>query len=76
MDHIDYEIDLTPEELEVKDAAHTFARDVLRPAGIQIDRMTPEEATARDSPLFDVLRQAAELGFSRMGAPEEMGASR
>jgi len=73
MDPIDYDIDLTPEELEFKDAAHTFAKEVLRPAGIQIDRMTPEEATARDSPLFDVLRQAAELGFSRMSAPEEMG---
>ncbi|MCP5067861.1 MAG: acyl-CoA/acyl-ACP dehydrogenase, partial [bacterium] len=73
MDHIDYDIDLTPEELELKDAAHTFAKEVLRPAGIQIDTMTPQEATAPDSPLFDVLRQAAELGFSRMNAPETTG---
>jgi alkylation response protein AidB-like acyl-CoA dehydrogenase len=71
--HIDYDIDLTPEELEFKAAAHTFAKEVLRPAGIQIDRMTPEEAIAPGSPLFDVLRQASELGFSRMGAPEDMG---
>ncbi len=35
--------------------------------------MTPDEATAPDSPLFDVLKQATELGFNRMGAPEEMG---
>jgi alkylation response protein AidB-like acyl-CoA dehydrogenase len=45
----------------------------MRPAGIKIDRMTPEEATAPDSLLFEVLRQASELGFNRMGAPEEMG---
>ncbi len=73
MDHIDYDIDLTPEELELKEAAHTFAKDVLRPAGIKIDQMTPEQVTAPDSLLFDTLRQAAELGFSRMSAPEEMG---
>ena len=73
MDHIDYDIDLTSEELELKAAAHKFAEDVLRPAGIQIDQMTPEEATASDSLLFDVLKQATELGFNRMGAPEEMG---
>ena len=54
MDHIDYDIDLTPEELELKDAAHTFAKDVLRPAGIRIDRMTPEEATASVTPLYSM----------------------
>lgn len=73
MEHIDYDIDLTPEELELKAVAHKFARDVLRPIGIQLDRMTPEAVTAPDSPLFDVLRQACELGFNRMGAPREMG---
>jgi alkylation response protein AidB-like acyl-CoA dehydrogenase len=73
MESIDYDIDLTPEELELKAAAHKFAEKVLRPAGIQIDRMTSEEAVAPDSLLFDVLRQATELGFNRMGAPEEMG---
>jgi alkylation response protein AidB-like acyl-CoA dehydrogenase len=73
MDHIDYDIDLTPEELELKASAHKFAENVLRPVGIQLDRMTPEEVTAPDSPLFDVLRQASELGFNRLGAPEEMG---
>ncbi len=73
MDPIDYDIDLTPEELELKEAAHTFAKEVIRPAGIKIDKMTPEEAAAPGSPLFDVLRQASELGFSRMSAPEEMG---
>jgi alkylation response protein AidB-like acyl-CoA dehydrogenase len=73
MDHIDYDIDLTSEELDLKAAAHKFAKEVMRPAGIKIDRMTPEEATAPDSLLFEVLRQASELGFNRMGAPEEMG---
>lgn len=73
MDHIDYDIDLTPEELALKESAHAFARDVLRPVGIQLDRMDAADVVAPDSPLFDVLRQASELGFNRMGAPESMG---
>ena len=73
MDHIDYDIDLSSEELELKAAAHRFARDVLRPAGIQLDRMPAEEVTAPGSLLFDVVRQASELGFNRLGAPEDMG---
>jgi len=40
MDHIDYEIDLTPEEIELRESAHKFAENVLRPAGIQIYRMS------------------------------------
>jgi len=76
MDHIDYDIDLTAEELELKAAAHKFAENVLRPVGIQLDRMAPGEVTAPGSPLFEVLRQASELGFNRMGAPEEMGGTK
>ncbi|MBT4162430.1 MAG: acyl-CoA/acyl-ACP dehydrogenase [Gammaproteobacteria bacterium] len=75
MDHINYELDITDEDLELKGAAHKFAKDVLRPAGIKIDRMTAEEATSADSPLFEVMRQATELGYNRMGAPENMGGS-
>jgi len=46
MDHIDYDIDLTSEELDLKAAAHKFAKEVMRPAGIEIDRMTPEYSTS------------------------------
>lgn len=68
MDHIDYDIDLSPEELEIKAVAHKFAKEVLRPVGLQLDRITPEEVTAPDSPLFKVLKQASEIGFSRQGS--------
>jgi alkylation response protein AidB-like acyl-CoA dehydrogenase len=51
------------EEL-VQDTCHRFAEEVLRPAGPVMDAMTPEETVAADSPLWQVLGQAQDLGLS------------
>ncbi len=59
------------EEL-VQDTCHRFAEEVLRPVGPVIDEMSPEEAVAPDSPLWQVLAQAQELGLS-VKAMLEMG---
>lgn len=68
MESVDYELDITDEEQELKSAAHKFAADVLHPTGIALDRLQPEAVVAPGSPLFDVLRQASELGYTRLGA--------
>src|SRR5258705_10269943 len=47
----------------VQETVHSFAEDVMRPVGINLDRMTPEEVIAPGSPYWDVLRQFKELGF-------------
>jgi acyl-CoA dehydrogenase len=51
------------EEL-IQDTCHRFAVEVLRPAGPVLDEMTPEDSIAPDSPLWQVLGQAQELGLS------------
>lgn len=51
---------------EVRDAIHRFARDVMRPAGESLDRMSPEEVVAEGSPLYDVHRQYWELGLESL----------
>jgi alkylation response protein AidB-like acyl-CoA dehydrogenase len=73
MNYLDYDLAITDEQRELQEAAHKFAEEVLRPTGIQLDRMTPEEVVAPDSPLHVVFRQAAELGYNRMLAPPELG---
>lgn len=55
---------LSETEQAVQDMAHRFAKEVLRPAGLEIDAMTAEEAIAPDSPLWNVLAQAGELGLT------------
>src|SRR5258706_12094843 len=47
----------------VQETVHRFAEDVMRPVGIKLDRMTPEEVIAPGSPYWDALRQFKELGF-------------
>lgn len=65
--------DLTEEQRALRAGARGFAERVLRPAGIQIDRMSAAAVVARDSPLFQVVRQAAELGYTRMGGVPQFG---
>src|ERR1019366_7768637 len=69
----EYDLSLTAEQLQIRDTARRFAAEVLRPAGIAIDRMTPEAVIAPGSPLYRVLAQAAELGFTKLSAPAALG---
>lgn len=55
---------LSEVEAAVQNSCHRFAVDVLRPMGEKIDRMSAEDAVAPDSPLWEVLEQAKDLGIS------------
>lgn len=58
----------------VRDAAHRFAAEVLRPRSRELDRMADPEAVARrPSPLWDVFAEAYRLGYHTVGIPEELG---
>ncbi len=63
-----------PEEVEkIRDMTREFARQVLRPAGVELDRMQdPEEAYHSDT-MRRVLSQAYEIGFHKMSLPKEVG---
>jgi alkylation response protein AidB-like acyl-CoA dehydrogenase len=64
-----------PKELEaLRESAHRFAKGVLRPAAIALDRMTdPRDVIKLDSPLRRVLKQGYELGYHVAGLPVELG---
>jgi acyl-CoA dehydrogenase len=55
---------LSETEQLIQDNMHRFAKDALRPISAQLDKMTPEETIAADSPLWDVLQQANSFGLS------------
>ncbi len=55
---------LTETEASIQEVAHKFAAEVMRPAGIALDRLTPGEVIAKDSQLWDVFRQYRELGLN------------
>ncbi|HSR58781.1 MAG TPA: hypothetical protein VLL57_11350, partial [Candidatus Binataceae bacterium] len=49
---------------ELRAAAHRFAKEVMRPAAIELDRMAdPRDTIAPGSPLREVLKKAHQLGY-------------
>ena len=73
MSYFDMNIDLGWEEKAIKESAHQFAQEVLRPASIEMDKMTAEETISKDSPLWDALKQAYQLGYHKAPFPEAIG---
>jgi len=63
--------DLNAEERTMVETVHRFAREVLRPAGRTLDRLTAAEVIAPASPLWSVYAEYAKLGID-MGMLDEL----
>ena len=64
---------LTPEQQTLRDQMHRFAAEVIRPAAIELDKLTADEVIAPGSRLWDVLRQAYSQGYHTRGFPPQLG---
>jgi alkylation response protein AidB-like acyl-CoA dehydrogenase len=64
---------LTEEETSLKEQVHRFAAEVLRPASLELDGLSPEEVIAPGSALWGVIRKYRQLGYHLRGMPEEFG---
>lgn len=73
MNYLDIDLDLTEEDIELKSAAQRFAREVMRPIAKKLDEMTPEQVIAKDSPFWEFMRKAYELGYHTIWIPESYG---
>jgi len=70
---LDLEIGLSDQDVAVRDTAHKFAEEVLRPAGVELDRMPdPSQVIAPESVLWEVFRKYHELGFDDLATDTEM----
>lgn len=49
---------------ELQKTLRSFALDVMRPAGIELDRMSPEEVIGKNSVYWEVRKQYLDLGIS------------
>jgi len=58
-----FEPPMSDEETAVQAGLHRFAKDVLRPLGAELDRMSAEEAIAPGSPYWSVFGEFAKLGL-------------
>lgn len=58
-----FEPPMSEEEHAIQHSVHQFAKNVLRPIGRELDRMTAEQVIAPGSPLYTVYAEAAKLGL-------------
>ncbi len=65
--------ELSEEDRMLKEEVHRFAAEVIRPASVELDRMSPDERIKPGSPYFKVLKQMKKLGYHRMNLPAERG---
>jgi alkylation response protein AidB-like acyl-CoA dehydrogenase len=69
-------LDLTddpPEQKQLREQAHRFAAEVLRPASLELDVRSPEEVIAPESRLWDVFREAYKAGYHLQPFPPQLG---
>lgn len=58
-----FETPLSEEESAVQAGVHRFAKDVLRPLGAELDKMSAEDVAAPGSPYYGVFAEYAKLGL-------------
>lgn len=73
MNYLDLDLELTEDDISVKSAAHRFAKEVMRPIAKKLDEMTPEAVIAKNSPFWEFMRKAYELGYHSVLIPESYG---
>jgi alkylation response protein AidB-like acyl-CoA dehydrogenase len=66
------ELGLSAEGQAILETAHRFARDVMRPAGIELDQMAdPTDVIAPGSALWDVHEKYRQLGVHQLAGLDE-----
>ncbi len=56
--------ELTEMEQEMQRTVHAFAEKVMRPVGAALDKMTPEQGIAKDSPYWGFRTELLKLGIN------------
>lgn len=74
MDSAFEDIGLSDIEIAMRDVARRFAREVMRPAGIAMDRAEPEAILQPDSPYWPAFRQYKDLGLNLVEATQGLSA--
>ncbi len=73
MSYKDLNLNLTDDEIAIKNSVHQFALEVLRPASIKLDKLSPEDVIKKGSLFWDVFRQAYDMGLHTFLLPESYG---
>ncbi|MBC2715648.1 MAG: acyl-CoA/acyl-ACP dehydrogenase [Desulfobacteraceae bacterium] len=73
MNYLDLDINLNEDDIALRQSAHRFAKEVMRPIAKELDEMTPEQVIAKDSPFWTFMKKAYELGYHKIYIPDTYG---
>ncbi len=74
MGYLELDPNLSDEAKAMHKEARSFAKKVMRPAGIELDKLLdPADVVAEGSALWDVFKAHRELGLHATSIPEEFG---
>lgn len=70
--YTDLNIELTDEQNAIKEETHRFAKEVLRPASLELDKMDPE-AVIKSDLFWNTMKKGYDLGFHTIFIPDTYG---
>jgi alkylation response protein AidB-like acyl-CoA dehydrogenase len=70
--YTDLNIELTDEQIAIKEETHKFAKEVLRPASIELDKMDPE-AVIKSDLFWNAMKKGYDLGYHTIFIPDTYG---
>ena len=73
MAYIDLNVELTPEHEALKKETHKFARDVLRPASLELDKLNDPEDVIKSPVFWNAMKKGYELGYHSIFIPDTWG---
>lgn len=74
MQYLDLNFELTDEQLALKKSVHKFAKEVIRPASIELDKLAnPAEVIKKDSVYWNCMKKMKELGYHTVFIPDCYG---
>ncbi len=66
-------MELTDEQKMIKEEAHRFAKEVLRPASLELDKICDPNEMIKSPILWDTLKKAYELKYHTLLIPDTFG---
>jgi alkylation response protein AidB-like acyl-CoA dehydrogenase len=73
MPYLELNLELSDEHMALKEATHKFARDVLRPASIKLDKIADPAEVIRHPLYWETMKKGFELGYHTIFLPDNYG---
>ncbi len=73
MSYLDLNMELTDEQIALKEAAHKFAGEVLRPASLELDKIADPDEVIKSTIFWDTMKKGFELGYHTIFLPDTYG---